>query len=309
MIASRFFPSLILIAVSIAAAQQPADDEAAQRAERHASAEWQSVAPHLPNPDTATPQALTQAADVLRARRMPEDALEYYQYALRRGGDEAALQNNIGVTLLELQRYRDAKTAFRRALQLKPKVAQSWNNLGATEYVSGNFRSALEDYLRAVKLDKKAAVFRSNLGTAYFELKDYESAREQFLKALKLDPNVFHGGGWSGVEAHVLSASDHGRFCFEMAKMSARQHDDDNVIRWLARSSESGFDIVAEMTGDKDFDPYRKDTRVLTMIRNARAMRGGQIADSGRDLPSRSLRVRVLPLACLTAHCRADSLK
>jgi len=284
MIATRWFAPLLslslFIAIPVLGAQDISDDDAA-RADRHATPEWQALAPHLPDPNTATPASLAQAADVLRARRMPEDALDYYFFALKRGGDEAKLENDIGVTLLELRRYPEARTAFKRALQLKPKAARDWNNLGATEYVSGNYRAALEDYLRAVKLDKKAAVFRSNLGTAYFELKDYESATQHFEKAIKLDPNVFQTGGWAGIEAHVLSATDHGRFCFEMAKMAARQHNDAEVIRWLARSSEAGFEVKAEMGGDKDFDAYRKDPRVETVLRNARAMRTGQIADSG----------------------------
>jgi tetratricopeptide (TPR) repeat protein len=262
-------------------AQEPATDPAVERALRHATLEWQTVSTHLPDPETATPEKLSQAADVLRARRFQEDALEYYHYALKRGGDESKLENDIGVTLLEMNRAVEARVAFKRAVQVKPKYAQGWNNLGAAEYVAGNPKAALTDYLRAVKFNKKEAVFHANLGTAYFELKDYESARGQFEKAMQLDPNVFQNGGWGGVEAHVLSTSDHGRFCFEMAKMAARQHNDEEVVRWLARSSEAGFDVKTEMTSDKDFDIYRKDPRVAMVIKNAKAMRTGQIADSG----------------------------
>jgi tetratricopeptide (TPR) repeat protein len=289
MIATRWFPSLLALAslgITVAmAAQERPYDAASERALRHATPEWQAIADHLPDPETATPERLTQAADVLRARRLPEDALDYYRYALERGGDAEKLQNCLGVTLLELRRYDEARAAFKRALQLRPKSAQDWNNLGAAEYVSGNTRIALGDYLKAVKLDKKKAVFHSNLGTAYFELKDYESARSQFEKALKLDRNVFQAGGFAGVEAHVLGSNDHGRFCFEMAKMSAKIQDDENVVRWLARSAEAGFDVKEQMAGDKDFAPYEKDSRVLVALRNAKAMRSGQIAESGLTPP------------------------
>ena len=284
MIAIRWFRSILPVALVCAgtarAQQQLPYDEASQRALRHATAEWQDVAAHLPDPQTATPADLTQAADILRARRMPDDALEYYEYALKRGGDEFSLVNRVGVTLLELHRFAEARVAFRHAVQLQPKTARAWNNLGAAEYAAGKFRDALDDYRRAVKLDKKMAVFHSNLGTVYFEMKDYDEAREQFEKAVKLDPNVFHGSGFTGIDAHVLSTSDHGRFCFEMAKMSARMHDDPDTMRWLARASESGFDIRAEMAGDKDFEAYQKDPRVAVVIRNALAMRNGQIVDA-----------------------------
>jgi len=285
MITRRCFASLLTIAILSSPiglrAQQPSNDEAVNRALRHATPEWAMIGPHLPDPETGTPEKLVMAADVLRARRMQDDALDYYRYALKRGGDESKLENDIGVTLLELNRFVEARIAFKRAIQVKPKYAQAWNNLGAVEYVAGNPKMALSNYLRAVKMDKKSAVYHSNLGTAYFELKDYESARSEFEKALKLDHHVFQEGGWSGVEAHVLSTSDRGRYCFEMAKMAARQHDDDNVVRWVARSSEAGFDVKNQMAGDKDFDAYRKDPRIAIAIRNARAMRSGQIADSG----------------------------
>ena len=285
MTTKRYFVSLLLIATVACTtgvfAQQPAYDDDANRALRHATPEWALIAPHLPDPQTGSPEKLAEAADVLRARRLQEDALDYYRYALKRGGDETKLENEIGVTLLELNRFAEARIAFKRAVKVKPKYAQGWNNLGAAEYSAGNPKVALVDYLRAVKLDKKTAVYHSNLGTAYFEMKDYESARSEFERAVKLNPGVFQEGGWAGVEAHVLSTSDRARYCFEMAKMAARQHDADNMVRWIARSSEAGFDVKAEMAGDKDFELYRKDPRILMAIQNAKAIRAGQVAVSG----------------------------
>src|SRR5271168_850778 len=55
---------------------------------RHQDPQWQSVKLHLPDPATATAQQLETVGDVLRARRFPEDAIDYYNYALQRGGDE-----------------------------------------------------------------------------------------------------------------------------------------------------------------------------------------------------------------------------
>ena len=52
--------------------------------------QWLAVKPHLPDPATASADKLEMAGDVLRARRFPEDALDYYQYALRRGGKEVS---------------------------------------------------------------------------------------------------------------------------------------------------------------------------------------------------------------------------
>ena len=292
MIVTHWLPSVLslsLIMVTGASMAQrqtvPATTAETDRELRHQSDEWQAIAAHLPDPATAAPNSLQTAADVLRARRLPEDALDYYKYALARGGDEATLQNSIGVTELEMHYSVAAKVAFRRAVQLKKKDGKIWNNLGSAEFVTGNLRAALVDYLRAVSLDKRRAVYHSNLASAYFELKDYESARGQFEKAIRLDRNVFRDGSFAGTSAHVLSLSDRGRFFFEMAKMSARLKDDATTLNWLAKSSESGFDIMESMSGDKDFVPYMKDTRVAMIIKNAKAMRAGRVANTSPLVP------------------------
>ena len=284
MIATR--PFVVLLAATFACAlPAPAQTAAPQtpeqeRAERHQSLDWTSVAPHLPDPVTGTSAALETAADVLRARRLPEDALDYYRYALARGGNRVRLMNRIGVTELELHQATAARMSFKQVVAASPKDAEGWNNLGAAEYVERNFTSAIYDYRKAVKLSKTNAIFHSNLGTAYFERKDFEGARTQFETAVKLDPQVFQRGGWGGVDAHVMSPEDRGRFCFEMAKLEARQHDDDAVLLWLARATEAGFDIHVEMIGVAEMDPYRKDARVALAIRNGKAMRAGQVASS-----------------------------
>ena len=73
---------------------------------------------HLPDPATATAEQLETVADVLRARRFPEDALDYYMYALKRGGgNEVMLMNKIGVTQLELRHTGAARAYFQRAIE------------------------------------------------------------------------------------------------------------------------------------------------------------------------------------------------
>jgi tetratricopeptide (TPR) repeat protein len=212
---------------------------------------------------------------------MPEDALDYYNDALLRGGDEKTLRNRVGVTELELRHLGLARIAFNRVLKIDRKDAVAWNNLGATEYLVGNYRGAIDHYKHALKLNRKSAVYHSNLGTAYFQLADYDSARHEFTVAIRLDPKVFDDGGWSGLQAHVLSTHDRGRFCVEMARLAAVNHDDAGVLHWLNMAVSTDFDSVGEMLTDAAFAPYRKDPRVLLVLRNARNLRRHQIASAG----------------------------
>lgn len=281
-----FVLPLLLSAQKLSAQSSSSSDSRARtysatldRIERHQSPDWLLVEPHLPDPATASPERLMVAGDVLRARRMPEDALDYYNYALARGGNEATLRNRLGVTQLELHQPELARIAFNRVLKIDPRNAAAWNNLGATEYLAGDYRSAIGHYKHALKFRHNSAVYHSNLGTAYFEVSDYESARSQFAAAIKLDPTIFDQAGWSGLQAHVLSPHDRGRFCVEMARLAALNHDDAGVLRWLNLAVSTNTDSIATMLRDPAFTTYRKDPRVLLVLENARTLRNRQIAN------------------------------
>jgi tetratricopeptide (TPR) repeat protein len=287
MLRSRLIFPLAILIVSACSAQtqqpvtvDPQNQAAIDRANRHATSEWAIVAPHLPDPETATPAILQQAGDILRARRFLEDALDYYGYAIKRGGDEASLDNRIGVTELEIGQPALARAWFRRCIALRKKDAEGWNNLGAVETISGNARQAISDYQRAVKINRKNSLFHANLGTAYFAVKDYESARHEFEVAVKLDPDVFEHGGFGGSLVHVLSADDRGRFAFEMARLAAAHGEVESMLHWLAQACEAGMDLRATMTGIKEFDPYVKDPRIAVIIRNTKALRNKELAVS-----------------------------
>jgi tetratricopeptide (TPR) repeat protein len=275
-----------------AVAQKSAPSDETLRELRHQDPEWLMVKPHLPDPATASPERLEMAGDVLRARRFPEDALEYYNLALQRGGqDTTALMNKLGVTELELRNTVAARIYFSRVVHLKRKDGQGWNNLGAVECLDGNYGKAISDYARAIKLDKNpsksTAAYHSNLGTAYMEVKDYTSARKQYEVALRMDPDLYEHSGGTGLTARMLSPEDHARYCFEMARLYAKLGDEAEMMHFLTMASEGGLDLLPEMSSDAVLVRYRKDARVLLLVRNAQAMRSGHsIAEAKGALPA-----------------------
>jgi tetratricopeptide (TPR) repeat protein len=184
--------------------------------------------------------------------------------------------NKIGVVQLDLRHTSSARAYFERAIKLKRKDAVAWNNLGAVEYIDGRFATSIADYSRAIKLNKSSAIYHSNLATAYFEQKDYKNARQQFKIALTLDPDVAHRDGAGGLTAHMVSPEDHARYCFEMARLYAELGDETNMFHYLTMASEAGFDVMGEMRSDNVMDHYRKDPRVVLLVRNARALRSGR---------------------------------
>jgi Flp pilus assembly protein TadD len=270
--------SLIAAAVfSVPLAAQLSDATETARERMHHSDQWALIAAHLPDPATATPQELELEADILRARRFPDDAMDYYKYAMARGGDQAKLLNKLGITELEMRNIELGRAYFHRAVALNKNDADAWNNLGAVEFVDGRADEAIADYKRAVKLKKRDAVFHANLGSAYFQRKDYGVARKEMATALKLDPLVFtRDGSGAGVEAHVLSSGDRARFSFEMARLFALNKDEDQMLYWLAKASDAGIDIQREMHKDAALAAFEKDPRVVTLVKNADALKAGR---------------------------------
>jgi tetratricopeptide (TPR) repeat protein len=270
---------LLLFSARVGAQKDDARSELLREAS-HQDPQWLIVQPHLPDSMTGSAAQLETAADVLRARRFPADALDYYGYALRRGGDQVQLLNKMGVTTLELRNAVQARAYFQRAVKINKKSAEGWNNLGALEYLERRYGAAISDYKRAIKIDKTSSTFHSNLGTAYFELKEFESARKEFGIALQLDPQMFERRrqGNAGVTAHMLSPEDRARFCFEMARLYAKNRDEAAMLHSLQMASEGGFDVAREMGMDASLAPYRKDPRVLLILQNARALRAGRNA-------------------------------
>ena len=261
--------------------QQPAPlTSADERAALHNSPDWALIQPHLPNPTTATAAQLETAGDVLRARRFPEDALDYYGYAIRRGGDVSTLLNKMGIVRLELHQTDLAHAMFLRTVRAHKKDPIGWNNLGVTDYAMQDYRGAIDAYRHAVKLDKRSAVFHANLGLAYFEKGDAEGARGEFSRALQLDPSIMTPSDNGGTTAHIVGSQNYGGMCMEMAKLFAREHDSDRMLFWLGKASDAGVDLRSEMRQDAALSLYTKDPRVLLLIANAAQLKARSVASA-----------------------------
>jgi len=268
------FASFACLSSGLAA--QSDDSSASARERLHQSDQWMEIEKHLPDPATASPEMLEQQADILRVRRFPDDAMDYYKDALARGGDPASLLNKLGLMQLEMKNVVLARSYFQRAAKASHNNAEAWNNLGAVDYMDGAASEAISDYKKAIKLDKRQAVFHANLSTAYFENKDYSGARREMAAALKLDPRIFEDkGSGGGVSAHVLSSGERARFSFEMAKLYAQDGLEEQMLHSLAMASEAGMDVQREMRKDQAMAKFEMDPRVLVLVHNAQALHAG----------------------------------
>jgi tetratricopeptide (TPR) repeat protein len=278
------------VVLSKALGAQGDSDTKAQVDVIHSDSELQSIRSHMADPATSSAATLEQQGDIVRARRMPEDAVNYYQYALQHGGKKGPLLNKIGLIEMQLGSASLARLYFGRAIKDDRKDASAWNNMGAVDYMERNFNSAARNYKRAIKLKDKSAVFHSNLGMAYFSQKDFSDGQKQMSIALKLDPLIFQERGNGGIAARFLSSEDRGQFCFEMAKAYVRMGNIPEMLHQLGIASEAGVDVLQQMADDRVLAPYRKDERVIELVRVANSLRG-----KGSPVPPADASVAALP--------------
>lgn len=257
-------------AVTAQRASNP-DGRVATDVRMHETEEWHQISLHLPDPKLAPHEKLEVAGDILRARRYPLDAMDYYRYALERGGDKARLTNKIGLIQLEMNDNRSARQSFVLSTKLNKKYAEAWNNLGTVDYLEQHFGSSIGEYKKAIKLNKKSAVFHANLAASYFSQKDMESAQKEFQIALTLDPQMYEHRASGGIATHVISANDRARFCFELARVYARSGETQTMYRYLAKAAEGGMDVSNAVKDDPVFRKYQKDPQLALLIRDTRA--------------------------------------
>src|SRR4051812_8185807 len=161
-----------------------------------------------PPPTDASAQVLEQRADELREQKFYADAMDYYEAALKKGGNATILHNKHGIAALLMLRYDVAKKDFERALHGDKQYAEAYNNLGVVYYQRKNFKRAAREYERALKLREHSASFHNNLGTAYFARKDYERANQEYLRAMELDPDIFEHRNGGGISLQLISAEE-----------------------------------------------------------------------------------------------------
>ena len=147
----------------------------------------------------ASAHELESTGDALQVDKNYLDAVDYYEAALAKDPHSAVLVNKIGISQLQLHRYKDARKSFERSIRIDKTYANAYANLGVIYYEEASYGKSIRNYDKAISLDKDAAVFYNNRAAALFAKKDFEKASLDYAKAFELDPEFSSAA--SGAEA------------------------------------------------------------------------------------------------------------
>ncbi len=219
-----------------------------------------------PPPAEATPDELEKRGDDLRTDKSYLDAVDYYQAALKGAPGNATLVNKIGICQLMMQRYKQAKKSFERAVRIDHNHADAYNNLGVTYYATHNYNGAIREYEKAISLKDDAASYYSNMGTAYFGKKQFERAIQCYAKAVQLDPDIFDRSSHAGLQAKLPSPDDRAHYDYVLAKLYASTGSTDRSLHYLKKAMEEGYKEIKDVYKDNVFSTLRKDPRFAELM-------------------------------------------
>jgi tetratricopeptide (TPR) repeat protein len=94
---------------------------------------------------------------------------------------------------MDLGRYGDAETEFRKSIELRNDYAPSHFELGNALYKKYNFNGAITEYQAAIRLDPEHFQAMNNIASVYVEARKYSEAEKVLKEAVRLKPDFAVG--------------------------------------------------------------------------------------------------------------------
>lgn len=162
--------------------------EPAPAAEIAVPAELADPAPSAPSSAPMTTfEAMRRGATAFKAGNF-DGARAAYEQAIARNPDDAEALNNLGQSLVRLNRVSEAVPRFERAVVLSPNKSPFHFNLAHAVGLLGQWDRAIAEYRTAVRLFPDDYVAQYNLGSALHKKGDDQAAIPEFQRAIELAP-------------------------------------------------------------------------------------------------------------------------
>ncbi len=129
--------------------------------------------------------------NALRDTGRIQEAIGHYEQALRIKPDFPKGHNDFGVALGRLGRLTEALGHYEQALRINPDFFEAHNNLGNVLLQSGRIQEAVEQYEQALRINPDYAMAHNNLGAALARTGKIEEAIADFEQALRITPDDF----------------------------------------------------------------------------------------------------------------------
>jgi tetratricopeptide (TPR) repeat protein len=216
-----------------------------------------------PAPSTSSPLTPEVRGDIMMARKMYRDALDYYKTGAE---TSAVLANKTGIAYHQLQDLVNARKYYEKAIKLNRGYAEAINNLGTVFYARKSYRRAIEQYKKALRLSPDSASIWSNLGTAYFARKNYDEMTKAYRQALALDAEVFERRSTQGTLLQDQTVEERAKFHYYLAKTYAEAGAKDFALLNIRKALEEGFKDRDKFLKEPEFAFLQDDAEFKELI-------------------------------------------
>jgi Flp pilus assembly protein TadD len=134
-------------------------------------------------------QPFLRQAEAAFSQNNFEDAAQDYRRALKIKPDLAEAHYGLGLALARLERYQEAVNSFKAALHQKPGWSKALKDLGVTYLKLKRWPEAEKAFKTALTHQPQDAEAYYDLGVAEGRQGKHKEAREAFEKALRLKPD------------------------------------------------------------------------------------------------------------------------
>ncbi|MBL7043754.1 MAG: tetratricopeptide repeat protein [Pirellulaceae bacterium] len=116
-------------------------------------------------------------------------AARAYQKALQLNPRNADALNNMGLVLMEQEKFEEARTYIAKAIEYRPDHKESYQNLGIILYNQHKLQEAVAQWHEALRIDPNYFEAHVTLGLACLEVSKFKEANDHFRNAIRLSPS------------------------------------------------------------------------------------------------------------------------
>ncbi len=159
-----------------------------------------------------------------------EEAVSFYQKAIKRNPGHVFAHVNIAIALLELGLYDEVETYSRKAIALAPETYEAYNNLGAAFHKRGQYAEAYSCFRRALEIKPDCVDTLCNLGETCTLSGKFDEAASCYRRALEIKPDHVLAMICLGKDAINKGRFDEANDYFQRALSI----DPDSPVAWAA---------------------------------------------------------------------------
>jgi tetratricopeptide (TPR) repeat protein len=208
--------------------------------------------------------SVEERANLLMARQEYQAAISAYRLIPEKS---AEIWNKIGIAYQHMYAFEEAKTDYKRALELRRNYPDALNNLGTIFLEQKDFHAAEKLFKKAIRSDPSNACISKNLGTTYFKEGKSEQGAEAYRLAFSLDPDIFQQMSAQSIDEPSSTVERAGLY-YCMAELFARAGLKDRAIDFLRKSLSEGFSDRKRLLRDNDFAQLRTTPAFSQLMRD-----------------------------------------